>query len=74
MVLATYLVIDILKMLLAKRLKKKLTPKRVYIIKRLISIILIVSGVFLILKGVIPDNMEKRLQNEIEKIAPSQNF
>lgn len=74
MVLGTYLVIDILKMLLAKRLKRKLTPKRVYIIKRLISIILIISGIFLILKGVIPDNVEKRLQNEIEKITPSQNF
>lgn len=74
MVLVTYLVVDIFKMLLAKRLKKKLTPKRVYFIKRLISIVLIISGVFLIIKGLIPDNVERRLQNEIEKIAPSRNF
>ena len=71
MVLASYLITDICKMLLAKRLKKKLTPKRIYIIKKGISVIMVVFGAFLILKGIIPDKMEKRIQNEIEKISPN---
>ncbi|AXT52013.1 LysE family translocator [Aquimarina sp. BL5] len=74
MVLCTYLFIDILKMLLAKRLKRKLTPKRTYIIKRAISMIMVVFGVFLILKGVLPDTMEKKIQDKIEKIRPDASF
>ncbi|WP_298546919.1 LysE family transporter [uncultured Aquimarina sp.] len=74
MVLSTYLFIDILKMLLAKRLKRKLTPKRTYIIKRAISMIMVVFGVFLILKGVLPDTMEKKIQDKIEKIRPDSGF
>lgn len=74
MVLTTYFIIDVFKMLLAKRLKRKLTPKRTYVIKRIISILMIVFGTFLILKGVLPDNVEQRLQNEIEKITPESTF
>jgi len=70
MVLITYLFVDILKMLLAKRLKRKLTPKRTYMIKRGISMIMVFFGVFLIIKGVLPETMEKRIQDRIEKIAP----
>ncbi|WP_405208930.1 LysE family translocator [Aquimarina sp. LLG6339-5] len=74
MVLGTYLFIDVLKMLLAKRLKRKLTPKRTYLIKRAISIIMVVFGVFLIIKGVLPETMEKRIQDKIEKIKPDSGF
>jgi threonine/homoserine/homoserine lactone efflux protein len=74
MVIGTYLFIDFFKMLLAKRLKRKLTPKRTYIIKRIISIVMIVFGVFLILKGVLPDTMEKRIKDEIQKITPESRF
>ncbi len=73
-VLSTYLIIDVFKMILAKRLKRKLTPKRTYITKRIISILMIVFGVFFILKGVLPDTMEKRIQDEIEKITPESKF
>ncbi len=74
MVLCTYLFVDVLKMLLAKRLKRKLTPKRTYIIKRAISMIMVVFGVFLILKGVLPDTMEKKIKDKIEKIRPDASF
>ncbi len=73
-VLSTYLFIDVFKMLLAKRLKRKLTPKRTYLIKRVISIVMMVFGVFLILKGVLPDTMEERIKDEIEKITPENKF
>ncbi|MDY8135316.1 LysE family translocator [Aquimarina sp. 2201CG5-10] len=74
MVLGTYLIVDVFKMLLAKRLKRKLTPKRTYIIKRSISIIMIIFGIFFIVKGVLPDTVEKRLKDEIEKITPNSRF
>ncbi len=73
-VLGTYLFIDVIKMLLAKRLKRKLTPKRTYITKRIISIMMVVFGVFLIMKGVLPDTMEQKIQDRIEKITPESNF
>jgi len=69
-VLATYFFVDILKMLLAKRLKRKLTPKRTYMLKRIISIIMGVFGIFLILKGIVPDTVEQQIQDKIEEIAP----
>ncbi|WP_299609702.1 LysE family transporter [uncultured Aquimarina sp.] len=74
MVLITYLFVDILKMLLAKRLKRKLTPKRTYLIKRSISMIMVVFGIFLIVKGVLPDTMEQKIQDRIEKITPDSGF
>ncbi|KAA1247348.1 LysE family translocator [Aquimarina sp. RZ0] len=74
MVLGTYLSTDIFKMLLAKRLKRKLTPKRTYIIKRWIGIIMIIFGGFLIIKGILPENVEKKLQDKIEKITPESGF
>ncbi len=69
-VLLTYLVVDIIKILLAKRLKRKLTPKRIYLIKRIISMIMFVFGIFLIMKGVLPTKMEQNIKDRIEKITP----
>ena len=49
-----YAITDIGKILLAKQLKNKMTPLVIYRLKRIMGIILIVFGVFLILKGFIP--------------------
>ena len=72
-VLATYLVIDIFKILLAKKLKKKLTPQRIYIMKSIISLVIIVFGVFLMVKGFFPKEIEK-IQDKIETIKPEGTF
>ena len=50
-----YFLTDLAKIFLAKKLKDKMTPTLVYRIKRIMGIILIVCGVFLILKGFIPN-------------------
>ncbi len=70
MVLVTYLIVDVFKIILAKRLKRKLTPRRTYIIKRCISVIMIIFGIFLIFQGILPEKIEKKLHEKIEKIAP----
>jgi len=54
LILVSYLITDIGKIMLAKQLKKKLTPTVTYKIKRTMGVILIVFGVVLILKGFIP--------------------
>lgn len=53
-ILVSYLITDIGKIVLAKQLKKKLTPVVTYKIKRSIGMLLMIFGVVLILKGFIP--------------------
>ncbi|NEV92884.1 LysE family transporter [Psychroflexus sp. YR1-1] len=60
-IILTYLVVDIFKILLAKKLNKKLTPKRIALFKKGISFLLIIFGIILILRGVMPEQM-----NDIE--------
>ncbi len=55
-VLGTYLLVDIFKILAAKKLNRKLTPNRIYKVKKIISIILIIFGVFLIAQGLFHRN------------------
>ncbi|NCT18256.1 MAG: lysine transporter LysE [Flavobacteriaceae bacterium CG_4_8_14_3_um_filter_34_10] len=70
-VLATYLVIDIGKILLAKKLNKKLTPYRIYQLKRIISIVLIISGSILLIKGVFPKQIHDTIETQIERRIPT---
>lgn len=68
-VLGTYFVIDIFKILLAKKLNRKLTPGRIFKVKRGISILMVIFGGILISRGVFPRKAE-RLQDRIEIIQP----
>ena len=65
-ILITYLLVDVLKIQLAKKLKSKLTPFNIYKIKRIISIVLMVFGVFLMIQGLFPAEKE-RLKEKIEQ-------
>lgn len=53
-ILFFYLAIDVFKILVAKQLKHKLTPTNIYKIKRIISIVILIFGAFLILQGFFP--------------------
>lgn len=66
-VMMTYLVTDISKILLAKQLRKKLTPTVIYKIKRVISFILMIFGFFFILQGFFPEGKQK-IEEKIEEI------
>lgn len=66
MILA-YLGIDIIKILLAKRLKRKLTYNRIHLIKKILGIILIICGMVLIIKGFLPKD-QFDLEKGIEMI------
>ena len=68
-VLATYLVVDVFKMMLAKKLNHKLTPVRIFNFKRIISIIIIIFGVILISQGLFPSELDA-LKHELEERIP----
>ena len=63
----SYFITDIFKILLAKQLRSKLNSKNILSIKKLISIILIVSGIFLLSQGWFPKD-QKIVNKAFEKI------
>ena len=65
-ILVSYLITDIGKIVLAKQLKKKLTPKITYKVKRIMGIILMVFGIVLILKGFLSKE-QLNINNVIEQ-------
>jgi threonine/homoserine/homoserine lactone efflux protein len=65
-VILSYFVVDIFKILLAKQLRRYLNPHNILMIKKGISIILIVSGVVLSAQGLLPKERE-RVNKVIEK-------
>ena len=66
-VILTYLLIDCVKIVLAKQLKTKLTPTNILKIKKGISIVLMVFGIVLITQGWFPNEKEK-LKDAFERI------
>jgi threonine/homoserine/homoserine lactone efflux protein len=69
-ILVTYLLVDLLKMLAAKQLKTKLTPYNIYKIKRIISVVLMVFGGFLMVQGFFPKQKEilkEKFENGTDK-------
>lgn len=72
-VLVTYLIVDVFKILLAKKLNRKLTPNRIYVMKKGISILLIVFGGFLIFQGMFPNKVDE-IKDQIEEITPQDSL
>ncbi|MRX39277.1 LysE family translocator [Flavobacterium sp. LC2016-23] len=66
-VIITYLLVDCIKIMLAKQLKSKMTPTNILKIKKAISIVLMVFGVVLITQGWFPKEKEM-VRNAFEKI------
>ena len=63
----TYLIVDMGKILLAKQLKHKMTPKNTLTIKKVISILLIVFGIAIMLQGWFPSD-QKIVKKALEKM------
>ena len=66
-VIITYLLVDCIKILLAKQLKSKMTPNNILKIKKIISIVLMVFGFALMIQGWFPKEKEM-VKNAFEKI------
>lgn len=61
-VIVTYLVLDIVKILLAKQLRKKLTEKRILLFKKVLGVVLVICGVAMIIKGFVPFDVEEGIE------------
>lgn len=64
-VLITYFAVDLCKIMLAKSLNKYLTLHRIFLLRRLIALIMMICGAVLIFKGAFPDvtqQVEEQLQ------------
>lgn len=66
-IIVTYFLVDIIKILVAKQLKTRMTPHIIYKIKRVISIVLMIFGVFLIAQGIFPKEKEM-IQEKLEQL------
>lgn len=66
-VILSYFVTDIFKILLAKQLRNQLNPQNILLIKKVISIILIISGVFLLSQGWFPKE-RKMMDKALDKL------
>lgn len=66
-ILAFYLMFDIIKIILAKQLKSKLNPNNIYKIKRVISFVILIFGVFFVLQGLFQKEFHQ-VKEKIEKI------
>lgn len=67
----TYFVTDIFKILLAKQLRNRLNPKNILLIKKFISVVLIICGVVLLSQAWFPKE-QKIVNSAIEKLEERQ--
>jgi threonine/homoserine/homoserine lactone efflux protein len=68
-VIITYLLVDIAKMMLAKKLKSKMTPVNILKIKKITSLLLVVFGISIMMQGWFPTD-QKLVKRALEKIEP----
>ncbi|MCX6173121.1 MAG: LysE family transporter [Flavobacterium sp.] len=65
--IVSYFITDVFKILLAKQLRNKLNPRNILLIKKIISIILIICGVFLLSQAWFPKE-QKIVNSAFEKL------
>ncbi|MGM5469123.1 LysE family translocator [Flavobacteriaceae bacterium LMO-SS05] len=66
-ILSVYFLVDLGKMAVAKTLKNKLTPRRIFKTKKIISLVILGFGVLLLIQGFFPREKE-RIQEKLEQI------
>ncbi|WP_151892818.1 LysE family translocator [Patiriisocius marinistellae] len=62
-VLVVFITIDILKIALAKKLKSKMTPRFTVKTKKWVSLLIVGFGVFMLLEGIFPAQVQKGIDN-----------
>ncbi len=70
--LISYFLCDLFKIAAAKRLKSKLTPRRIFKTKKIVALVILGFGILLLSQGLFPDLYEKG-KEQIDKVNPLQN-
>lgn len=68
-ILITYFVVDLFKILIAKKLKNKLTPRLIFKTKKIIALVILGFGVLLLSQAFFPKEKEL-LKDRLEQINP----
>lgn len=68
-ILVTYFIIDLFKILIAKKLKHQLTPRRIYKTKKIIALVILAFGILLLSQAFFPHEKEL-LKDRLEQINP----
>ena len=63
----TYFITDIFKIIVAKQIKNKLTPKRIYKTKKLVALTILVFGIILVVQGLFPE-IKTLIQQNIKEV------
>ncbi len=67
--LIAYFATDLIKIVVAKRLKNKLTPRLIFKTKKIIALVILGFGVLLLVQGFFPEEKQK-LKDKIEHLKP----
>ncbi|MEL0644371.1 MULTISPECIES: LysE family translocator [unclassified Olleya] len=67
--LVAYFVTDLVKIIAAKRLKNKLTPRLIFKTKKIIALVILGFGILLLAQGFFPEEKEK-IKEKLEQINP----
>lgn len=71
-IILSYLAVDALKIVMAKKLRDRMTPWRVYRLKKILGLVLLGFGIILFAKAYIPEESMQKIEKRIEK--PMKNF
>ena len=67
--LITYTIVDLFKIVVAKTLKSKLTPRRIFKTKKIVALVVLGFGTLLLIQGLFPKSFEKN-KERIEQMNP----
>jgi len=67
--LSSYFVTDLIKIVVAKRLRHKLTPRLIFKTKKIVSLVILGFGILLLIQGLFPEAYEKN-KEKLEQISP----
>ncbi|WP_054852319.1 LysE family translocator [Olleya sp. ITB9] len=67
--IVAYFITDLVKIVAAKRLKNKLTPRLIFKTKKIIALVILGFGILLLAQGFFPEEKEK-LKEKLEQINP----
>jgi len=68
-ILVVYFLVDLGKIAIAKTLKSKLTPRRIFKTKKIISLVILAFGILLLVQGFFPKEKEL-IKEKLENISP----
>ena len=68
-ILIVYFLIDLVKIVVAKKLKNKLTPRLIYKSKKIIALVILGFGILLLVQAFFP-NEKELIKEKLEQISP----